>query len=134
MKPVIGIVSDVFHDPENARTHGKLYLNYNYVQAVADAGGTPLLIPPQADPQDVLPLLDGLMIPGGKDIDASNWGEANHPEVETIAPERFELEQRLYKAADPNLPIFGICYGCQWLNVVRGGSLIQHIPDVEGSS
>lgn len=133
MKPVIGIVADAIQEPENDRTGGRVWLNWNYVQAVADAGGTPLMIPPQSDAADILPLIDGLLVPGGKDIDASAWGEPNHPEVEPIERKRFEAEQRLFEAADPELPIFGICYGCQLINVIRGGSLIQHLPDQQGA-
>jgi gamma-glutamyl-gamma-aminobutyrate hydrolase PuuD len=99
---------------------------------VAKAGGVPLLIPPTADASAVVPLLDGFLIPGGRDIDATRWGEANHPEVEPQDPARFEIEAEIYRLASPNLPIFGICYGCQFLNVVRGGTLIQHLPDVVG--
>lgn len=131
-KPLIGITVDVTLEPENARSGGKLSLNYNYAQAVADAGGVPVLIPPQADAGAFAAILDGLLIPGGNDIDASHWGEENHPTVEPIEEQRFEVERRLYDAADPDMPIFGICYGCQFLNVVRGGSLIQHLPDVVG--
>lgn len=129
MKPIIGITVDVKPDPANARTEGKLELNYNYAQAIADAGGTPLLIPPQAAPEDVLSLLDGLLIPGGDDIDARNWGEPNHGESKLIAEERFNAERKLFKALDPGLPVLGICYGCQFINVMRGGTLNQHLPD-----
>ena len=130
MKPLIGITIDVAHDPEDARSGGKLSLNYNYAQVVADAGGVPVLIPPQADPVALSEVLDGLLIPGGNDIDACNWGEANHPEAKTIAQERFDVEKKLFTTVDPKMPVLGICYGCQFINVMRGGSMIQHLPDV----
>ncbi len=132
MKPLIGITVDALPDPNDNRTRGKLTLNWNYAQAVADAGGVPLLIPPQADTTAIAGLIDGLLIPGGNDIDASNWGETNHPSVTTIAPERFAVEQALYQAVPPALPILGICYCCQFINVMQGGSLIQHLPDSVG--
>ena len=131
-KPIIGITVDALLDEKDTRSGGKLTLNWNYAQAVADAGGVPVLIPPQTDATAMALVLDGLLIPGGNDIDAKHWGEENHPTVETIAEERFDVERRLYEAADPEMPIFGICYGCQFINVVRGGSLIQHLPDVVG--
>jgi putative glutamine amidotransferase len=131
--PLIGITVDALPDPSDARTQGKLQLNWNYAQSVADAGGVPLLIPPMADMEVVARLIDGWLIPGGLDIDAAYWGEENHPTVKLMASERHEADRRLYSCIDPELPIFGICYGCQFLNVVRGGSLIQHLPDVVGN-
>lgn len=134
-KPLIGITVDFVPEPGNARTGGgKLQLNANYAQAIADSGGVPILIPPYADVVELADMLDGLLIPGGNDIDASNWGEANHAAVEKIAQERFESEKKLFNAISPEMPVLGICYGCQFINVVRGGSLIQHLPDVEGTA
>jgi putative glutamine amidotransferase len=132
MKPIIGITVDCEPDPANARTGGKLELNWNYAQAVSDAGGVPILIPPTADMSEVARIIDGWLIPGGNDIDASNWGERNHPEVKTIEAERFEGEQRLMQSIPAEMPVLGICYGCQFINVARGGSLIQHLPDSLG--
>ena len=132
MKPLIGITADIFPDPANERTRGKIQLNANYAQCVADAGGIPIVIPPHADPKELAKILDGLLIPGGKDIDAKNWGEENHPAVNPIARERYDLESSLVEHAHKDMPVLGICYGCQFLSVQRGGSLIQHLPDILG--
>ena len=129
-KPVIGITVECHHDPEDARTRGNLTLNWNYAEAVALAGGVPLVVPPMADPEAIASIIDGWLIPGGDDIDASNFGEENHPRVELQDPERFRCEAALFKILDPRVPVLGICYGCQFLNVVRGGTLFQHLPDV----
>jgi putative glutamine amidotransferase len=131
-KPVIGITVDCAFDPADGRTNGKLELNWNYAQAIAEAGGIPLLIPPQAEPGVVADIIDGWLIPGGNDIDASHWGEQNHPKVKVIEPERFDAERRLMDSVPPELPVLGICYGCQFINVAHGGSLEQHLPDVLG--
>lgn len=132
MKPIIGISVDSKYDPEEPRTRGSLTLNWNYAEAVALAGGVPLLVPPNADMQVVAGLIHGWLIPGGADIDATRWGEENHPKVELQDPRRYEGEAALYAELPADLPVLGICYGCQFLNVVRGGSLIQHLPDVVG--
>jgi putative glutamine amidotransferase len=132
MKPIIGITVDCENNPNDSRTRGNLTLNWNYAERVAQAGGVPILIPPTADPGEVLKLIDGWLIPGGNDIDAEQWGEENHEKSVLQDPARFAMESDLYRHADANLPILGICYGCQFLNVVRGGSLMQHLPDVEG--
>ena len=133
-KPIIGISVDCTRDPEDVRTRGKLQLNWNYAQAVTDADGVPILIPPTADMDVVASLIHGWLIPGGDDIDAKWFGEANHPKVSLADPARFEGEKALYERIPGDMPVLGICYGCQFLNVVRGGSLIQHLPDVVGHS
>lgn len=132
-KPIIGITVDSVSDPNDNRTRGKLELNWNYAQAVAEAGGVPLLIPPMADVEQVISLIDGLVIPGGDDIDPAIYGEERHPKSGLIDPARFASEKAIYEALPTAMPVLGICYGCQFMNVVRGGSLHQHIPDVPGS-
>jgi putative glutamine amidotransferase len=130
MKPIIGITVEPTGKPDDVRTRGDVKLNLNYIQAVSDAGGVPLLIPPYADAETVIPLLDGLLFPGGDDIDPARYGQEQHPSNQLQDPLRFESESALYKAAPADLPILGICYGCQVLNVLQGGSLHQHLPDV----
>src|SRR6185312_7740915 len=117
MKPIIGITVDCEHDADDARTRGKLQLNWNYAQSVVDAGGVPIMIPPQADMGVVSKLIHGWLIPGGDDIDAAHFGEENHPKASLQDPARFEGESRLLAQVDKEMPILGICYGCQFLNV-----------------
>jgi putative glutamine amidotransferase len=130
MKPIIGITVEPKHEPDEPRTRGKLVLNWNYAQAVSDAGGVPILIPPMADMKELAQIIDGWLIPGGLDIDAQQFGEANHPKVDLQDPSRFAGERELLGQLDKEIPVLGICYGCQFLNVARGGNLIQHLPDV----
>ncbi len=132
MKPIIGISVDCEKDPADERTRGKLTLNWNYAQAVSDAGGVPILIPPTADMEVVSSLIHGFLIPGGNDIDASRWGEANHPKAVLQDPTRYEAEAALLAILDKDVPVLGICYGAQFLNVNFGGTLVQHLPDVVG--
>jgi putative glutamine amidotransferase len=130
MKPIIGITVESRHDPDEPRTRGSMSLNWNYGQAIEEAGGVPILIPPMADMAEVARVIDGWLIPGGYDIDARRWGEENHEKVELQDPARYDGEAGLLRQIDRDLPVLGICYGCQFLNVARGGSLIQHLPDV----
>ncbi len=132
MKPVIAITAECKPDPGDARTRGTITLNWNYAEMIARAGGLPIVIPPTADPEGALALADGWLIPGGRDIDASEWGEENHPKVELQDPSRFAIEKEIFRRADPDLPVLGICYGCQALNVLHGGSLHQYLPDMGG--
>lgn len=132
MKPIIGITVEPLPEPDNERTQGILRLNWNYAQVIMEAGGVPVMIPPQADAPTVIGMIDGLLIPGGRDIDASQFGQENHPAAELQHPSRFAIEKALFDAAPADMPLLGICYGCQFLNVARGGTLQQHLPDVLG--
>jgi putative glutamine amidotransferase len=130
LKPIIGITVGGTPEPENLRTGGRLILNWNYADAIASAGGVPVLIPPQADADAVAGILDGLLIPGGADIDPAEYGQTPHETVtELVSPYRYSIEKALFRARPEGQPYLGICYGCQFLNVQRGGTLEQHLVD-----
>lgn len=106
----------------------------NYVSAVQRAGGLALLLAPDEDePESVLDLLDGLLVTGGADMDPSTYGQEPHPATVGARPERDAFELALTRAAtERDLPLLAICRGMQVLNVARGGTLLQHLPDVVG--
>src|SRR5580658_10541588 len=108
LKPLIAITAETVHDPDDARTRGKIELNWNYAQAVAEAGGVPIIVPAMADMAAIAPMIDGWLIPGGADIDASNFGQENHPEAKPQDPSRYEGEQALFSQVPEELPILGI--------------------------
>lgn len=132
MKPIIGISAATMLSPKSGDPHGRIYIERPYPDRVIAAGGVPILIPPGADFESIGPILDGLIIPGGDDLDAQLWGAENHPSVQNENPERTQTEIGLYKNLRPEVPVLGICYGCQLVNVINGGSLIQHLPDIVG--
>jgi len=131
-KPLIAIVTTKGPDP-GAEERDIFYVGKPYVDCIIAAGGVPILIPHGADMKDLIDLLDGWMIIGGRDIDPAHYGQELHPLGETEVMGRFESEKELYESAPESMPILGICYGCQFLNVVKGGDLIQHLPDVAGT-
>jgi putative glutamine amidotransferase len=131
MQPLIGIATD-YEAVNTARTPAILKLNSNYVDAIVAAGGLPVLIPPQADRQAVLAQMDGLLLPGGRDIDGKHLGEETHPAATVMPEERYRADMSLLEAAPPDLPVLGICLGCQLINVWRGGGICQHVPDAVG--
>jgi len=97
------------------------------------------MLPPQqlssAEAKDIVLSLDGLMLCGGRDIDSSRYGQTPHNQAEPPDKLRDDLEEKLLSAAiDADLPFLGICRGAQILNVNRGGTLIQHLPDVVGDN
>lgn len=104
-----------------------------YLDAVARAGGTPLLLPPVGTDEGVVEALDGLLLIGGADITPAAYGADPHPETILTRPERDEHERRLLAAAlDRDLPVLGICRGAQLITVALGGTVRQHLPDELG--
>jgi putative glutamine amidotransferase len=107
------------------------------VRAIQDAGGLVVMIPPDArledDPDEVLDVLDGLILAGGADIDPSSYGAERHAETKHTVPERDSFEIALARRAmDRDIPLLGICRGMQLMNVARGGTLEQHLPESHG--
>jgi putative glutamine amidotransferase len=109
----------------------------SYATAVQRAGGLALLLPPDAaaevEPDRVLDRLDALILAGGSDVDAGSYGAEPHPEMGRTWPERDGFEVALARRAlERDMPLLGICRGMQVLNVARGGTLCQHLPEVVG--
>jgi putative glutamine amidotransferase len=105
-----------------------------YSDAVQRAGGLAVVFPPDAraleDPGPWLDLLDGLIMVGGADIDPAAYGADADPQTRGTVPERDRFELALAGAAlERDLPLLGICRGMQLMNVARGGTLIQHLPN-----
>lgn len=129
MRPVIGITTSCGPDPNDPWPTERLYVNRLYADCILAAGGAPILLTKQTPIDVALELCDGILLPGGDDIDAERFGQQNHPTVKLEDPERLEFEQRLYAAIPKEVPVLGICYGCQALNVLHGGDILQHIPE-----
>ncbi len=105
----------------------------NYLDHVTEAGGIPVLLPPVPGIAASLARLDGLILTGGGDLDPASYGAQRHPRTSRISPERDQAElELLADALAAGLPVLGICRGMQLLNVARGGTLRQHLPDGTG--
>lgn len=119
-KPLIGVTLD--REGEYVR------IKRQYHEAVIKAGGIPLLIPHLKDPSGIAAIIDGLLIPGGGDIDPSYFSEEPHPSLKITPKERTDFEIDLLRAImKVRKPVFGICYGMQLINVAFGGNLYQDI-------
>lgn len=99
-----------------------------YATSVRDAGGTPLFLPMDVDPVDLIGHLDGVLFAGGEDVDPSTYGASPAPQLglTDVARDAFEVEL-VRRALDADVPVLGICRGQQLLNVALGGTLVQHV-------
>lgn len=129
-RPLIGITTDTV-DGKPA-----YYLAHAYTQAIEKAGGLPLAIPYKTDPSLIpqyVDLLDGILFTGGDDLDPALYGQSWHPSASHIDPDRQSFELALLAEVQKRrLPALCICLGFQLLNVSRGGTLHQFIPDLPG--
>jgi len=130
-RPLIGITLDS-EDPGNYSKYPWYALRQNYADCVAAVGGLPIALPHEPDlAETYLDRIDALIITGGAfDVDPALYGdESTHPSV-TLKARRTRFEWAITRGAlRRGMPTLGICGGQQLLNVVLGGTLVQHIPD-----
>jgi putative glutamine amidotransferase len=137
--PVIGLTTYLERAQTGVWDVPASFLPQAYFEAVNRAGGIAVLLPPQPVDEDiasrVLDGLDGLIVTGGKDVDPARYGQEPHPTTDQPRLDRDAWEDALLRGAiERELPFLGICRGAQVLNVALGGTLIQHLPDVVGST
>lgn len=108
-------------------------MNERYYNAVAEASGVPWLIPLMEDEatlREIYERLDGLLLPGGIDVDPALYGEAPHPKLGRLDMDRDRVEILLTRwAVEDKKPVLGLCRGLQVINVALGGTLYQDIED-----
>jgi putative glutamine amidotransferase len=133
-KPIIGITTYLTSARFGAWEEDAALIPTAYVHAVEAAGGRALLVPPSMNGiEETLDALDGLLFSGGSDLDPELYGQQPHEQTNEVVPERDRAEIALLQAAlDRDMPVLAICRGSQVLNVVRGGDLVQHLPEVVG--
>lgn len=128
--PVVGITTLVTGAGDEGRPP-RICQNQSYIRALSRAGAAPLLIPHLTDRaarRALYDLLDGLLLPGGGDVDPARYGQPPHEKSGNIDLERDEVELTLARwAVDEGKPLLAICRGIQVLNVALGGSLYQDI-------
>jgi putative glutamine amidotransferase len=133
-RPVIGITTYAQEARWGVWRLPAALIPLDYVDAVERAGGRPVLIPPSEEGvEETLDLLDAVVFSGGADIDPSLYGAEPHPETDAPQSRRDAGELALLEAAlERDMPVLAVCRGFQLLNVVRGGDLVQHLPEAVG--
>ncbi|UBF27425.1 gamma-glutamyl-gamma-aminobutyrate hydrolase family protein [Kovacikia minuta CCNUW1] len=128
--PIIGITT------YSRNEAGEFQLPGAYVDSVQQAGGIPILLPPnQPDPAQILEIVDGLIFSGGGDINPELYGGSHHSTIYLVDSERDDFELVLAKQAlAANTPTLGICRGMQMLSVASGAELVTHVPEVYGET
>jgi putative glutamine amidotransferase len=136
VKPVIGLstYAELARWPTWEEERAAL-LPLSYVEQVAAAGGVPVLLPPAPGIGFAVERLDGLVLTGGGDVEPSLYGAVPDPQTGGVNPARDRAELDLLEAAlAAGRPVLGICRGLQLLNVARGGTLHQHLADLESAN
>ena len=134
MKPLIGITTSTLKT-EAGYTYNRVGIKM--IQAVADAGGLPVLIPISIDDEalrGIYERLDAVLLPGGGDMRPNIYGAEMNPLTDNIDDARDHVEVNLTRwAVNDDLPVLGICRGHQVVNVALGGTLIQDVPSEIGT-
>lgn len=142
-RPLIAVTSSEMRDPpphlrkpQSDPARREMALGMPYLEALERSGALPVVVPPLQEEalDDLLDAVDGLLLSGGPDIDPAAYGEPPHPCLGPTEPRLDAFELELAQAADRRgTPLLAICRGAQLLNVARGGTLIQHLPDTVGT-
>ena len=119
------------HGPEQAALEEPTWATFdNYLVAVHRAGGDPVPLDPTSSREERLAAfaaMDGLLLPGGADLDPGLYGEEPHRTAQTEVV-RDDLELEAWQAARrQGVPVLGVCRGFQAINVFSGGTLVQHL-------
>ncbi|MDD7739899.1 MAG: gamma-glutamyl-gamma-aminobutyrate hydrolase family protein [Fusicatenibacter sp.] len=131
-KPIIGILGNTYMtQPGRFSSSERVYINSAYANAILKNGGIPIAIPAVSmseDPKACLDLCDGLLVPGGEDMNPWYYGEEPLPQIGATRP---EIDEAWFAAGryamEKKMPMFGICKGIQFLNVLCGGTLYQDV-------
>ncbi len=129
MAPLIGITGRSAYDEQWCPP--LVGARQGYIDAVVQAGGFPVVLPPVADMRALRGMferVDGLILTGGVDVAPELYGEERHPRLGAVHPERDTAEVPLARwAVAEHKPLLGICRGIQLLNVALGGTLYQDL-------
>ncbi|MDP7005812.1 MAG: gamma-glutamyl-gamma-aminobutyrate hydrolase family protein [Phycisphaerales bacterium] len=124
MGPIVGITADIHENRHR--------LAVSYSNSVLNAGGVPVILPPIFGAEwDYISVCDGFIFSGGDDPIMEHWGITTHQKSTPVSIERqvFELSLLEKLQSKPKIPILGVCLGMQWMGLIAGGTLNQHLPE-----
>jgi putative glutamine amidotransferase len=134
--PLIGVTTYLERAQQGVWDVRAAFLPEQYLTGVTATGGIALLLPPQdPDAADAaIAGLDGLILSGGADVAPELYGAQRHPLTDPARADRDAWELALFRAAERRrMPVLAICRGLQLVNVARGGTLQQHLPESLGT-
>ena len=132
-RPLIGVTTQSLQaiDGIPEGLPNSVVMNQRYYHAVASAGAAPVLVPLLDDLEALRAIyerMDGILIPGGVDVDPAAFGEFPHDRLGRTDPARDRVEIQLVKwAVEDRKPVLGLCRGLQVINVALGGTLYQDL-------
>lgn len=133
MKPLIGINLDIKKGPPEEAS-----IQTTYTDSILKSGGLPVLLPPMpaADLKYIVHRLDSILLIGGADYCPTLYNEEPDATVELAEPcrQEFDLAVARLALAEEDMPVLGICLGCQLINILQGGSLVQDIKSAHPHS
>jgi putative glutamine amidotransferase len=133
VRPVIGVCARTAPVTLHGGTLAVSLTLQTHVDLLAAAGAVPVLLPLLPGVENALGRLDGLLLPGGPDVDPARYGAAPHPRTRGVSPAMDAAELALIDGAlDAGVPLLASCRGMQLLNVRCGGTLHQHLPELVG--
>jgi putative glutamine amidotransferase len=134
-RPIIGITGELEAARWGNWVREAVVSPVTYTRAVERVGGAPVVLPPvpSASVPALIECVDGLLFTGGRDVDPALYDETRAEETDAPDHRRDRFELALMRAAiEADLPFLAVCRGLHVLNVARGGTLIQHLPDKLG--
>lgn len=130
-RPAIGITAYIADQDLGSGPVGVQMAPDDYVKAVWDAGGLPVVLPvlPEEASMALVECVDGLLLTGGGDVDPEFYGERSSVALQDVDPRRDLIESAIVRLSiDRNRPLLAVCRGVQMLNVALGGTLIHDLP------
>lgn len=132
-RPVIGIGAHTGRVNLGGAERALTFVPQVFIGRLLAVGCTPVLVPPFPGCGPAVAALDGLLLLAGPDLDPATYGARPHEKTERVDPGRDAAELELADAAlSAGVPVLGICRGMQVLNILRQGTLHQHLPDIVG--
>lgn len=134
--PLIGVSTYLERAQQGVWDVRAAFLPEQYLTGVTESGGIAVLLPPQSpvSADAVVAAIDGLVLTGGADVQPELYGEPRHPATDPARVDRDAWEIALFEAAERRrIPVLAICRGLQVVNVAKGGTLHQHLPDALGT-